>query len=135
MARPLKVHPMYEVSREVWFSAAHQLRGYGGKCESLHGHNWKVRVTMRATELDRLGMVVDFKDLKAAMKDVLERLDHHLLNEIPPFDEANPSAERIARHVAEQVAARLDSDRAKVTRCDVWESEGSRAAYLVPGAP
>ena len=123
---------MYEISRDLCFSAAHQLRGYGGKCESLHGHNWRVRVSVRAKELDHLGMVIDFKDLKGAMEKVLDRLDHHLINEVPPFDRDNPSAERIARYVAEEVDRLLSNDRVAVHRCEVWESEGSRAEYVLP---
>jgi 6-pyruvoyltetrahydropterin/6-carboxytetrahydropterin synthase len=123
---------MYKVSRDVWFSAAHQLRGHRGKCEALHGHNWRVSVTVCAEDLDDLGMVVDFKVLKTHMQTVLERLDHQMLNDVPPFDVDNPSAERIARHVAEEVDRRLTDGRVTVERCDVWENDSSRASYILP---
>jgi len=122
---------MFEVSKEAYFSAAHHLRGYGGKCESLHGHNWKVRLCVTAAELDSLGMVIDFKVLAAVLEEILSRLDHHLINEVPPFDELNPSAENIARYIAEEADRRLSNDRVTVQRCEVWESEGSRAISFV----
>jgi len=122
---------MYEVSRDHSFSAAHSLRGYGGKCEALHGHNWKVRVHVRALELDHLGMVVDFKELKEAMSQVLGTLDHCHLNEVPPFDQQNPSAENLARYVAEAVNALIANERYSVHRCVVWESDGSRATFFI----
>ncbi len=123
---------MYEVSRDDVFSAAHQLRGYGGKCEKLHGHNWKIRVSARAATLDHLGMVIDFKDLKSALQTVLDRLDHQMLNDVPPFDELNPSAENLARFIAEEIDQRISDDRVKVHRCEVWESDGARAAWYLP---
>ena len=122
---------MFEVSREHSFSAAHRLRGYGGKCESLHGHNWKVRLSLRAVELDHLGMVADFKEIGRVLEEVLSELDHHLLNEVPPFDTLNPSAELIAKHVAEAADGLLTDERVTVHRCEVWESEGSRATYFI----
>ncbi len=123
---------MYEVCREHFFSAAHQLRGYEGKCESLHGHNWRVRVYVRSHGLDTHGMVVDFKQLKKVMDGILDRLDHHMLNDVPPFDELNPSAENLARHIAEEVDTRISDDRVQVHRCDVWESDRSLATYYLP---
>ena len=120
---------MYEVSRDDVFSAAHNLRDYGGKCEALHGHNWRVRISVRAEQLDHLGMVIDFKELKKAMVEVLELLDHHYINEVPPFDRLNPSAENLARFIGEEVAKKTTNDRVWVHCCEVWESEGSRAAW------
>jgi len=122
---------MYEISRDLCFSAAHQLRGSGGKCEGLHGHNWRVRVTVRSSELDHLGMVIDFKDLKAAMNEVLDALDHKFINDVAPFDEINPSAEEIARFIAEGVDPKISNERVQVDRCEVWESDGSRATFFI----
>ncbi len=125
---------MFEISKESWFSAAHNLRGYGGKCEELHGHNWRVRLTVRAEKLDHLGMVVDFKILSSVLSEILSRLDHHFLNEVEPFDKLNPSAEHIARFIAEEAHMRLSDERVAINRCEVWESEGSRATYFIrPG--
>jgi len=122
---------MYEVSRECHFSAAHQLRGYGGKCEALHGHNWRVRISARARELDHLGMVVDFKHLKNAMGRILDDLDHKMLNDVEPLLEINPTAENLARFIAEEMDRQISDSRVTVHRCEVWESDGSRATYFI----
>ena len=124
---------MYEVARERVFSAAHQLRNYQGSCERLHGHNWKMRVHVRAAELDALGMVIDFHVLDRLINEATADFDHRNLNEIPPFDVTNPSSENLARVVGERVAALLAADpRVRVVRCDVWENERSRASYFLP---
>jgi 6-pyruvoyltetrahydropterin/6-carboxytetrahydropterin synthase len=121
---------MHEVTVICTFSAAHSLRGYRGKCEALHGHNWRVEVTAAADELDSLGMVIDFQELKAAVLAVLDAFDHHYLNEIPPFTEINPSSEHLARHVAAEVGRRVDTDRVRVVRCRVWESDNAYSTYI-----
>ena len=120
---------MYEVTAKRNFSSAHNLRGYQGECENLHGHNWGVEVTVAAETLDELGMVIDFKALKKAMDDVLARLDHAYLNEVPPFDEINPSCENMAHYICDAVSEKIDDDRVRVSRCRVWESEGSYSTY------
>ena len=122
---------MYEVSRDHFFSAAHQLRGYGGKCESLHGHNWKIRIVARAHELDHVGMVIDFNILKEALNEILEEFDHKMLNDVKPFDEINPTAENIARYLAESLDEKVSDDRVSIHRCEVWESHGSRAVFFI----
>ena len=122
---------MYEVCRDHFFSAAHQLRGYQGKCESLHGHNWKVRICVRAETLDHLGMVVDFKELKSALLKVIDTLDHQHINEIPPFDSINPSAENLAQYIAENVHEIISDSRVYVHSCQIWESERSMATYFI----
>jgi 6-pyruvoyltetrahydropterin/6-carboxytetrahydropterin synthase len=121
---------MYEVSKVVWFCAAHQVRFDGGECERLHGHNWRVRVTVRARELDRIGYVIDFAELKRATWLAVERFDHGNLNELPPFDVVNPTAENLARHVHGELAARFNDDRRHVHRVEIWETENNRAAFL-----
>ena len=121
---------MYEIMIRDTFSAAHQLRNYGGKCEELHGHNWKVEVAVRAEELDETGLALDFTVLKAHTKKALEYLDHAFLNELAPFQEQNPSSENIARYIYKAVAKALGDGPAKVHRVHVWESENSRATYL-----
>jgi 6-pyruvoyltetrahydropterin/6-carboxytetrahydropterin synthase len=123
--------PVYEISKDFVFSAAHQIRFHGGKCERLHGHNWRVRVHVRASELNRIGMVVDFADLQAMVAEIGSRFDHRNVNEVPPFDEVNTTAELIARFFFVEAARRLASegDRVKVSRVEVWENEGSLAVY------
>lgn len=124
--------PVYEISKDFLFSAAHQIRFHGGKCERLHGHNWRVRVHVRSSELNRIGMVVDFADLQRWVAEVGSRLDHQNVNEIPPFTELNTTAELIARYFYQEVArlaAAAEGGRVTVARVDVWENEGSLAIY------
>ena len=120
---------MYEVSKEAHFSAAHHLRNYHGKCEHMHGHNWRVRVHLRGETLNEGGMLVDFGIVKKVLKEVLETLDHKDINEIPPFDTLEPSAENLARYVLERVAKQLDDARVQTFMVEVWETDTSRAVY------
>ena len=124
--------PVFEISREFSFSAAHQIRMHGGKCERLHGHNWRVRVHARASRLDRIGMVIDFADLQKVVADICARFDHQNINEIPPFDEVNTTAELLARHFYVEANRRLsatDEGRVRVSKVEVWENHGSLAVY------
>ncbi len=120
---------MFEVSVEETFAAAHQLRQYKGKCENLHGHNYRVRITVAAEELDRAGLVVDFVELKRHMRALLERLDHKFLNDVPPFDTVNPSAENIAKYFYDEMPPALKSGRARISSIRIWETETSTATY------
>jgi 6-pyruvoyltetrahydropterin/6-carboxytetrahydropterin synthase len=120
---------MYEVYKETTFSGAHRLREYEGRCEALHGHNWLVRAYVAAEELDRLGMVIDFKFLKTALEKAADKLDHVYINEIPPFDTINPSAENIARWLFDEISTSLNDGRVRVARVMVWESDASCAMY------
>jgi 6-pyruvoyltetrahydropterin/6-carboxytetrahydropterin synthase len=124
--------PVFEISKEYLFSAAHQIRLHGGKCERLHGHNWRVRVHVRASQLDRIGMVIDFTDLQELVSEVGRRLDHQNVNEISPFDEINTTAELIAKYFHDEVNARLlsrEKGRVVVSKVEVYENEGSLAVY------
>src|SRR5512138_3441736 len=105
--------PVFEISRDFLFSAAHQIRFHGGKCERLHGHNWRVRVHARAAELNKIGMVLDFADLQKLVTEVGGKFDHQVINEIPPFTELNTTAENIARHFYTEVG-RLVGERERV---------------------
>ncbi len=120
---------MFEVSVEETFAAAHQLREYRGKCENLHGHNYRVRIAVAAEELDRTGLVVDFVELKRGMREVLEQLDHKYLNEVPPFDVLNPSAENIAKFIYDEMPPALKSGRARISSVKIWETDTSTATY------
>ena len=122
---------MYEVSVDDNFAAAHNLRNYKGKCENLHGHNYKVRVTLTGTELDSTGLLYDFVNLKRAIQGVLRSLDHIYLNEFPPFDVLNPSAENIARYIYEETAKQLPKapNGAGIASVTVWESDLTAATY------
>jgi 6-pyruvoyltetrahydropterin/6-carboxytetrahydropterin synthase len=123
---------MYEVMISEEFAAAHALRGYRGKCENLHGHNYKIEIYVRGAELDEVGMLVDFVHLKAVTREVIRSLDHQNLNELPPFDrELNPSAEHLAGYILHQIAPRVDTAGARVYKVRVWETSTSSATFEV----
>ncbi len=125
---------MYEIYRECTFAASHQLRNYKGKCERLHGHNWRVGIHIVGDALDEAGMLMDFRELDAVLKEALESFDHRHLNEVPPFIDESPSSERLAAELFTRVSARLPSHRnVRVRCCDVWENDLSRARYY-PGS-
>lgn len=122
----------YEVSVIRTFSAAHALRGYRGKCENLHGHNWKIRVAASGEVLGNTGMLVDFTDLKSYVELVLSRLDHRNLNDVPPFNKINPTAENIAYFVFSRLKAELPKG-VSLSEVEVWESETSSAKFMASG--
>ncbi len=124
---------MFEVSVEDSFAAGHALRGYRGKCENPHGHNYKVRITLAGESLDHLGLLYDFKDLKTVMNEVIERLDHQFLNDIEPFRRLNPSAENMARYFYQEMNQRLQGStdgRVRVIRVKLWETDTTTATYF-----
>jgi 6-pyruvoyltetrahydropterin/6-carboxytetrahydropterin synthase len=122
---------VYEVTIQRHFDAAHALRGYAGRCENLHGHRYEVAVCLAAEELNDIGLAFDFTELKAVLQErVLSRLDHVNLNETPPFDQMNPSAESIARFIYDQLAEALP--QAHICWVRVWESPDAWATYY-PG--
>jgi 6-pyruvoyltetrahydropterin/6-carboxytetrahydropterin synthase len=123
---------MYELKILSQFSAAHQLREHGGKCEQMHGHNWRVEVFVQGRELADDGLLMDFHDIKAATKHVLDGIDHSFLNEVAPFDRINPSSENIARHIFESLSRTIDNDRVRVSRVAAWESDTACATYSAP---
>lgn len=120
---------MYELTIISCFSSAHNLRCYEGECERLHGHNWKVEVTISSERLDDIGLAVDFKILKKRLEDILGKLDHKYLNEIPPFDKENPSSENLAKYIFKQFKTAIKDMDIKVVKIKVWESENAAATY------
>jgi 6-pyruvoyltetrahydropterin/6-carboxytetrahydropterin synthase len=141
---------MHTIFKDFSFAAAHAIRGHTGGCQNMHGHNYRVRVHLRARRLDELGMVLDFADLKAIMQEVVGPFDHRVLNEVPPFDERNTTAELLAQYVFDEVSKRLPGGaaggegaggeggraaaaagepRIAVARVEVWENDTSCAAY------
>ncbi len=122
---------MYELMIETTFSAAHQLRGYKGKCEHLHGHNWKVQVHVVAEKLNEIDIAIDFHELKRLTNEIIVPLDHTTLNEIFPFTEKNPSSENIARWIFDSLKKKIISSDEKIylSAVTVWESESSSATY------
>ncbi len=121
---------MFEVEIISSFAAAHSLRQYKGKCERLHGHNYRVHVTVRSSSPQSDGMVIDFGELKGITNDILERLDHHFLNEIKPFDEIEPSAENIAEFIFKEVERGLGERAHLLYSVGIWESDSSVARYF-----
>ncbi len=124
------MNSFYEVMIERHFSSAHQLRGYKGKCENLHGHNYKIEIFAKGAELNNIGLLIDFGDLKKAADEVTDYLDHRNINELPPFDEElNPSAENLARFILEYIASRIDDERVRVYKVRCYETPTSVATF------
>ncbi len=124
---------MFEVTVEETFAAGHALRGYKGKCENLHGHNYRVRVSLCGPGLDSIGLLYDFRDLKQIIHCAVDRLDHQFLNDLPPFDVLNPSAENLARYFFEEserrLAERHPGNGVRVASVTVWETDTTTATY------
>ncbi len=120
---------MYKVKIISQFSAAHSLDNYKGKCEALHGHNWKVEILVSSLKLNSLGMVMDFSDLKKISSNVLEELDHHHLNDLDYFKNHNPSSEEIARYVFGKLKEEIATSGCKLEKVRIWETDSSCAVY------
>jgi 6-pyruvoyltetrahydropterin/6-carboxytetrahydropterin synthase len=121
---------MFELMIETHFSSAHQLRGYKGKCERVHGHNWKVQVYILAERLNEIDITIDFHDLKKMTEEIVGQLDHSFLNDIFPFTEKNPSSENIAKWIYDSLRKRTDNDDISLSAVTVWESETASATYF-----
>ncbi|MCX5647642.1 MAG: 6-carboxytetrahydropterin synthase QueD [Planctomycetota bacterium] len=121
----------YELFIQADFSAAHNLREYKGKCERLHGHNWRVDLRLAGDRLNAEGLLLDFTEAKRILGEVLERFDHRYLNEVEPFDRLQPSSENIARTIAEAVAERFPAG-VRVVSVTAWESDRCAATYSPP---
>ncbi|MGH9718674.1 MAG: 6-carboxytetrahydropterin synthase QueD [Bryobacteraceae bacterium] len=119
---------MFEVSVEETFAAGHALRGYKGKCENVHGHNYRVQITLEGPELDPIGLLVDFVDVKKRIRGVIEYLDHRFINDLAPFDVLNPSAENLAKYFYERIGATLDA-RVRIAQVKIWETDVTSATY------
>ena len=123
---------MFEVTVEDTFAAGHYLRNYKGKCENPHGHNYKVRVTLAGEELDKAGLLLDFKDLREVMKHVIDRLDHRMINDLEPFTVLNPSAENLAKYFYDEANGRLRSTtggRVWIKTVTIFETDTTTATY------
>lgn len=120
---------MYTLRVQSHFSAAHKLRGYRGKCEALHGHNWKVKVTVSSETLNNIGMVCDFKELKEKLGRILKKLDHSYLNKLTYFKKHNPTSEKIAEFIYYEFKKQLKGKELKLKQVAVWETESSSAIF------
>jgi len=121
---------MYEVTIIKSFSAAHMLMAVGGKCEELHGHNFKVEATVTAENLNSSGILVDFRNVKEWLQEILDKLDHKHLNEFPSFLGKNPSSENIALYIYNEMKLKARQAELKVARVKVWESENAAVTYI-----
>ena len=119
----------YKMKIVTDFAAAHLLRDYPGICSRLHGHNWKVEVDVIATKLDNIGMGMDFRDIKAATNKLIGELDHRNLNDIPPFDELNPTAENISAYIYKGLSAAINDERVSVQAVTLWETDRACVTY------
>jgi 6-pyruvoyltetrahydropterin/6-carboxytetrahydropterin synthase len=122
---------MFQVSVEDTFSSGHALRGYRGKCENVHGHNYRVRITVEGPQLDSIGLLVDFTLLKQVMREIMGRLDHQFINDLEPFRTVNPSAENLAKYFYDEMQRGLKDlpSGARITATTIWETDTSRATY------
>ena len=127
---------MFLVTVEESFAAGHALRGYRGKCENVHGHNYKIRVTLEGSDLNAIGLLYDFKDLKEAIQCNIRKLDHRFMNDVPPFDAINPSAENLAKYFYDEVTRLLAEGAVRpeatcrVRTVKVWETDTTTASYF-----
>lgn len=120
---------VYEVYVKTHFSAAHKLRGYPGDCSRVHGHNWIVEVFVRSTELNEIGIAIDFRDIRKAVKQVIAKMDHLDLNDLPAFSVENPTSENIARYLYKELSKSLNCGSIRVSRVKVCETPGAGALY------
>ena len=120
---------VFEICVETHFSAAHSLIGYQGNCAQIHGHNWIVEVFVRCRELNDIGIGIDFRDVRQAIKDIIKDLDHSYLNEYPEFKNTNPSSENIANFLYRELGGKINSDNVKISKVKVSETRGAGAYY------
>ena len=121
---------MFEVTIEQTFAAGHALRNYRGKCENVHGHNYRCQLTVEGPQLDGTGLLLDFVSLKRTLQSVVDRLDHQWLNDFPPFDVVNPSAENIAKYIYDEVSKLIGVENAvRLGYVKLWETDTSSATY------
>ena len=121
---------MFELMIETQFASAHQLRGYKGACEKLHGHNWKVQIFVLAERLNEIDIAIDFHEFKKLAEEVIMPLDHGFLNDIFPFTEKNPSSENIAKWIYDSLRKKLNNENINLSAVTVWESETASATYF-----
>lgn len=130
---------MFEVSVEYTFAAGHSLRNYRGKCENVHGHNYRVRITVEGPELNDIGLLIDFVELKKQMRAVADRLDHQFINDLEPFTVLNPSAENLAKYFHDELSGKLPPSNGqapiRIAEVKIWETDTSTATYRGPAGP
>lgn len=122
---------MFELKIKKGFASAHQLRGFHGQCENLHGHNWKVEVFVCGQKLDKDGLLMDFKEIKKKTEVFMDMLDHKFLNDLAPFTDINPSSENISKYLFESLSKEINTEDINVSKVTVWESDTACASYYI----
>ena len=122
---------MFKVAKEIMISATHRVREHQGGCERIHGHNWKIIVTVGSEMLNEMGMVIDFKDLKMAMHKVIMPMDHNDINTYSPFDVINPTSENLCKYIFDEMSKELNDNRKQVVKVKVFETDTSYATYSI----
>lgn len=120
---------IYTLTILTEFSASHILRGHPGPCSRLHGHNWKVEAEVVAESLNDIDLAIDFQDIKAAARAITDRLDHRHLNDLPPFDRVNPTAEQLARYIYGELGRDLSAQEVRVSAVTIWETDRAKVRY------
>ena len=120
---------MFKLVVKKEFSSAHILNGHPGNCKRMHGHNWLVEAEVQGDNTNEIGMVIDFKDIKNYLKDIISRLDHQFLNDLEPFSNQNPTAENISRYIYKELSNNINTDNIKVSKIKLWETNNSAVTY------
>ena len=120
---------MYKLVVKKEFSSAHVLHGHPGDCKRMHGHNWTVEAKVEGNNINKIGMVIDFKDIKNILSDIISRLDHRYLNDIEPFINDNPTAENISKYIYKELSKNINTDNIKVSEIKLWETNNSAVIY------
>jgi len=120
---------MYKLVVKKEFSSAHVLHGHPGDCKRMHGHNWIVEAKVEGNNINKIGMVIDFKDIKNILSDIVSKLDHRYLNDIEPFIDNNPTAENISKYIYKELSKNINTDNIKVSEIKLWETNNSAVIY------
>ena len=120
---------MFKLIVKKEFSSAHILNGHPGDCKRMHGHNWTVEAKVEGNKINTIGMVIDFKDIKKSLSEIISKLDHRFLNDIEPFKEDNPTAENISKYIYKELSKNINTDNIKVSEIKLWETNNSAVVY------
>ncbi len=120
---------MFKLIVKKEFSSAHILHGHPGNCKRMHGHNWLVEAEVQGDNTNEIGMVIDFKDIKNNLKEIISMLDHQFLNDLEPFINENPTAENISKYIYKELSNNINTDNIKVSKIKLWETNNSAVTY------
>ena len=120
---------MFKLVVKKEFSSAHILKGHPGNCKRMHGHNWLVEAEVQGDNTNEIGMVIDFKDIKNNLKEIISMLDHQFLNDLEPFINENPTAENISKYIYKELSNNINTDNIKVSKIKLWETNNSAVTY------